>query len=109
MREQSQSLLTAMGAVLLLLAGCDQALVEAKASSKPGMSDRYSTEPSPPVDLLQGTPPSAPEALPSAGFDGLRARVQQASDQAAASGATISVAILDRGTRQMVTNGNSQI
>jgi hypothetical protein len=109
MREQSQSLLTAMGAVLLLLAGCDQALVEAKASSKPGMPDRYSSAQSQPVDLLQAITPSAPEALPSAGFDGLQARVQQASDQAAASGATISVAILDRGTRQMVTNGNSQI
>ena len=110
MREQSQSLLTAMGAVLLLLAGCDQALVEAKASSKPGMPDRYSSAPqSQPVDLLQAITPSAPAALTSTGFDGLQARVQQATDQAAASGATISVAILDRGTRQMVTNGNSQI
>jgi hypothetical protein len=109
MREQSQSLLTAMGAVLLLLAGCDQALVEAKASSKPDMPDRYSSAQSQPVDLLQAITPSAPEALPSAGFNGLQARVQQASDQAAGSGATISVAILDRGTRQMVTNGNSQI
>ncbi|ETB28044.1 hypothetical protein O983_04605, partial [Mycobacterium avium 09-5983] len=36
-------------------------------------------------------------------------RIQQAADQAAASGAALSVAILDRGTHQLVSIGNGQI
>ncbi|ETB13371.1 hypothetical protein P863_05385, partial [Mycobacterium avium subsp. silvaticum ATCC 49884] len=43
------------------------------------------------------------------GFAQLPTRIQQAADQAAASGAALSVAILDRGTHQLVSNGNGQI
>ena len=39
----------------------------------------------------------------------LQARIQQATDEAAAGGATLSVAVLDRNTHQLVSNGNSQI
>ncbi len=41
-------------------------------------------------------------------FDGLDGRIRQATDEAAADGADISVAVLDRVTGRMVTNGNSR-
>jgi hypothetical protein len=50
-----------------------------------------------------------PVALPDAAFGGLPARVQRAIDEAAAGGATISVAVLDRATHHMVSNGNSEV
>jgi hypothetical protein len=53
--------------------------------------------------------PGPPQAVPGSGFDGLQARIQQATDEAAASGAALSVAILDRKTHQLVSNGNTQI
>ena len=42
-------------------------------------------------------------------FGGLQARIQQAIDEAAAAGATLSVAVLDRRTHELVSNGNAQI
>ena len=39
----------------------------------------------------------------------MQARIQQATDEAAAGGAALSVAILDRKTHEQVSNGNSQI
>jgi hypothetical protein len=112
MREESLSLLTALAVVVLLLAGCDQAMVEAKASSKPG-HDVSDTNPPQPQDadlLMQAfTSSPAAEALPSAGFGGLQARVQRATDEAAAAGANLAVAILDRSTEQLISNGNLQI
>ena len=114
MRARPHTLLTAMAAVTLVLAGCDEAIVEAKAYPKPAHSapDRHSFQVRPKVAemLLQGsTPPRAPAALPDAEFGGLQARVQQATDEAGVAGATLSVAILDRTTHQLVSNGNSQI
>jgi hypothetical protein len=50
----------------------------------------------------------APESPPSASFDGLAARIGQATEDAAANGATISVAVLDRFTNQLLSNGNDQ-
>ncbi len=55
------------------------------------------------------TPSQLPQALPSTGFEELQVRVRQATDEAAASGATLSVAILDRATHQLISNGNGQI
>lgn len=46
-------------------------------------------------------------AQPSAAFDGLQERIQQATDEASAHGATLSVAVLDRDTRRLVSNGNT--
>jgi hypothetical protein len=128
MRVRPQALLTAMAAATLLLAGCDEALVEAKASSKAvssrpisskpvssrlmyGAPDRSSAQQPQLVDLLLQaiTARVAPAALPSAGFDALQARVQRATNEAAANGATLSVAILDRATHQLISNGNSEI
>jgi hypothetical protein len=114
MREGPLSAVTALALVTLVLAGCDQALIEARPSSKPAHSapDRSPLQRQPqPVQLLDTItgPGVLPEAVPSAAFGGLQARVLQATDEAVASGATLSVAILDRGTHQMVSNGNSQI
>lgn len=54
-------------------------------------------------------PPESPEGVPGAAFDGLPARVEQATQDAAADGATIAVAVLDRTTGQMLSNGNNQL
>lgn len=51
---------------------------------------------------------AAPPA-PRAAFDGLAARIEQATNDAAADGATISIAVLDRANNQMVSNGNDQL
>jgi hypothetical protein len=51
----------------------------------------------------------APESPPTAAFDGLPARIAQATAAAAADGATISIAVLDRVTSQMLSNGNNQL
>ena len=50
-----------------------------------------------------------PGAPPNAGSGSLQTRIQQATDQAAASGATLSVGILDRKTHELISNGNTQI
>lgn len=55
------------------------------------------------------TPPESPQGTPGAAFDGLSARIEQATQDAAANGATISVAVLDRANHQMLSNGNDQL
>ena len=49
--------------------------------------------------------PEAPPAQPTASFDGLDARVRQATADAAKSGAHIETVVLDRDTGQIVSNG----
>jgi len=49
--------------------------------------------------------PEAPPAPPAAPFDGLDARVRQATADAAASGADIETVVLDRNTGQIVSSG----
>jgi hypothetical protein len=116
MRARPLTVLTAMAVVTLVLAGCDEATVEAKVpakvSSKPPHSapNRLSQPPQLVERLLSSiTMPGPPQAVPSAGFNGLQARIQQATDEAAASGAALSVAILDRKTHELVSNGDTQI
>ena len=53
--------------------------------------------------------PESPPGVAAAAFDGLPARIAQATDAAAADGAIISVAVLDRVTNQMLSNGNDQL
>jgi len=120
MRARPLAVLTAMAAVTLVMAGCDEAVVEAKVpvnvlakvSSQPVYSapDRPA-QPAQPVQRLSDgvTIPGPPQAVPSSGFDGLQARIQQATDEATAGGATLSVAILDRKTHRLVSNGDPQI
>jgi len=54
-------------------------------------------------------PPESPQGMPGAGFDGLSARIEQATQDAAATGATISVAVLDRANHELLSNGNDQL
>ena len=51
----------------------------------------------------------APESPPAASFDGLAARITNATDDAATKGATISVAVLDRATGQQLSGGTNQL
>ena len=60
--------------------------------------------PQAPVPVL----PEAPPAPPTAPFDGLDARVRQATADAAASGADVEIAVLDRDTGQTVSNGSNE-
>ncbi|GJF14123.1 LppW family protein [Mycolicibacterium cyprinidarum] len=50
--------------------------------------------------------PETPPDEPAAGFVSLAGRERQATDEAAEAGAEITVAVLDRNTGQLVTNGN---
>jgi len=54
-------------------------------------------------------PPESPQGMPGATFDGLPDRIEQATRDAAADGATIAVAVMDRGTNQMLSNGDDQL
>jgi hypothetical protein len=47
--------------------------------------------------------------MPGAAFEGLPARIAQATQDAAADSATIAVAVLDRSTHQILSNGNDQL
>jgi hypothetical protein len=117
MRTRPLTVLAAVAAVTLVLAGCDEALVEpqslGKPSASPGRSEpvrQYPVQPET-VQLLLDTLPmhGPPQALSGTVFGGLPARIQQAIDEAAGAGATLSVAVLDRKTHELVSNGNSQI
>ncbi len=117
MRRRPLTVLTAMAAATLVLAGCDEAMldtqIQAKQSGQPSHSlpPRTSGRQSEAVQLLMDTAAVAapPPALSSTRIGGLAARIQQAIDGAAASGATLSVAVLDRKTRELVSNGNTQV
>jgi hypothetical protein len=113
MQIRPLTLFTATAAVtLLVVAGCE-AQVQAKVYSAPVYTapDVISAPPPQLAELLVRTitPPEAPQPQPSSAFGGLQTRVQQATAEAIAGGATLSVAILDRATRQLVSNGSTQI
>ncbi len=65
------------------------------------------SRPQPGELLVEAMAPS--RSLHGDSFAALAARVQQAISDAAAGGAALSVAILDRSTHQMLSNGNSQV
>jgi hypothetical protein len=117
MRARPLTVLAALAVVTLVLAGCDEALVEPQVQGKaPGEPEhsapvRQSQKHPETVQMLLDRVPmhGPPEALSGTVFGGLPARIQRAVDEAAASGATLSVAVLDRKTHELVTNGNSQI
>ena len=103
MRRRPSKLLTATAAVIIavpIVAGC-----EAKV---------YGTPPDPTGPQLivvapMGTKaplPESPPDEPSAVFDGLVSREQQATAEAAKAGANISAVVLDRSTDQVISNGN---
>lgn len=102
MRARSPMLFTAAAAaVMVSVTGC-----EAKVYGAPrGVSARPSATLAAPLARAIMPPPVQPDAA----FGGLPARVQRAIDEAAADGATISVAVLDRAIHHMVSNGDTRI
>ncbi|MGD1173541.1 hypothetical protein ACKUVQ_09685 [Mycobacterium seoulense] len=114
MRVRPLFLLTATAAVALVVAAGCEAKVQAKAYNLPVYvtPDRGLRQPTPQLAelMLEAVKPTQAEPqLTGAGPVGLQARVQQATDEAAAVGAALSVAILDRKTHQLVSTGNSQV
>lgn len=102
MPARAPMLLIAAAAVLTaLVAG-----VEAKVYGAPGGASGAPHVVAPPVQASM--PPKSPNAVPAA-FDGLPARIEQATRDAAANGATVSVAVLDRANNQLLSNGNDQL
>jgi hypothetical protein len=79
---------------------------EAKVYGSPGATSHASHVAAPPQAIR---PPASPPGMPGAAFDGLPARIAQATQDAAADGATIAVAVLDRTTNKMLSNGNDQL
>jgi hypothetical protein len=76
-----------------------------------GASDERPPQPrsnavAPVVTAVRAAQPA--EAQPVISYDVLEARMRRATVEAAAGGATISVAVLDRVTHQMITNGNTE-
>jgi hypothetical protein len=101
MRTRPPMLLITTAAVLTVsLAGCE-AKVYGAAAAASGVPHVSQAAPS--------ANPTTPPAVPSAGFTGLADRIEQATKDAAADGATISVAILDRASGQLLSNGNDQL
>lgn len=124
MRVRPRTALAAIAAATLVLAGCDEARLAAKAqlnasSTSSGAPDRQPQliqllldtidAPGLPAAKPLDATPRALDTLASSGLGGLQGRIQQATDQAAASGATLSVGILDRKTHELISNGNTQI
>lgn len=114
MLVRPRTLITAIAAVAVMVAAGCEASVQARAHGVPvsPAPDPASPPPRPQLAELMLetiTPALAPQTSPGVGFEGLQVRLQHAADEAAASGATLSVAILDRATHQLVSNGNSQI
>ncbi|CAA0089203.1 Putative lipoprotein LppW [Mycolicibacterium vanbaalenii] len=104
MRRRPLRLVTTMTAAALavvVIAGCGAQV----HGSPPAPSGPPRTVVAP-LGALAPLPEVPPDA-PSAGFVGLADRQRQATDQAAAAGADVTAAVLDRNTGQLVTNGNS--
>ncbi|KUI42598.1 hypothetical protein AU197_16125 [Mycobacterium sp. IS-1590] len=91
-----------IAAAIVVVAGC-----EAKVHGKPP----HPAGPHLTVVAPQGglAPlPEAPPDEPAASFGGLDARTRQATEQAAEAGADLSIAVLDRNTGYLVSNGNNE-
>lgn len=97
-RRQPKSVMTGMAVVAcaaLLVSGC---------TAPAGVRRLPSSTPQATV-----APPAAPPPVqPPASFAGLDARMQQATADAAASGATIEAVVLDRNTGEVVSNGSNK-
>ena len=96
-------LLVATTAVVFTLVAAAEAKVYGAAAGKSPTSRSVLVAP-----LVQAMMPPA-EAQATSALGALPARIQRATDDAAADGATISVAVLDRATNHMVSNGNQRI
>ncbi|BBZ23648.1 hypothetical protein H7H52_19480 [Mycolicibacter hiberniae] len=99
----SMLLLTVVMVISTVVFGCDEKVYGADAVRP----TPYSAPEVAPVATMIDVP-RAPAIPPAAVVDGLAARMQEATDDAAKVGANISVAVLDRITHQLVTNGNTR-
>lgn len=101
-------LIVMAAALAVVVAGCEAKVYGASNNRPPEQrTDRVA----PLVQIIMPSE-SAPEAASveqAAVLTGLPMRIQQATEQAAADGATISVAIYDRATKQTFSNGNDQL
>ncbi len=102
MRPRPPMLLVAL-ALIALVAGCE-AKVYGAAAGKP--APPRATPVAPLVHAI--VPPQQPQAQVGT-LAGLQDRIRQATDQAASDGATISVALLDRATNQLIVNGDPHL
>ena len=101
MRPQQLKLLTitAAAATVMLTAGCEAKVYGAAPPNKIALTVV------PVVTALEL--PEAPAAEPAAALTGLDARERTATSDAAAAGASISTAVLDRNTGQLIATGNT--
>jgi beta-lactamase class A len=105
MRRRPSKLLTATAVVIVavpVVAGCE---AKVYGDTSPPAGPRLT------VVAPMGTNaplPEAPPDVPTASFAGLAARAKQATAEAAKAGADVTTTILDRNTRLVVSNGNTE-
>jgi hypothetical protein len=105
MRARPPMLLIATAAVLTAsVGGCEARVYGAPAAAS---QTRHISHDAPLVQAMLS--PDWSRGAPSAALDGLPSRIEQATNDAAADGATISVAVLDRASNQLLSNGNDQL
>jgi hypothetical protein len=90
-------------AAALLASGC-----EAQVWGTPPAVSNAPQAPVTAPQAPQSAAPQAPPAGPPASFEGLDARVRQATADAAGSGADLEIAVMDRTTGQVVSNGSNE-
>lgn len=98
----SMLLLTIAMVISTVIFGCDEKVYGA-AATRP---QYRMPEVTPVATAIEA--PRAPAVPPAAVVDSLAARMQDATEEAAKAGANISVAVLDRISHQLVTNGNTR-
>ena len=94
---------TAIVAVVLLVNGCEAQVWGAPPSAE---APPQATIVAPQAPLP--APPEAPPGQSAAPFDGLDARIRQATATAADSGADIETVVMDRTTGQIASNGDNR-
>jgi hypothetical protein len=105
MRSQSPVLLIAAAAALVISVGsCEAKVSGAPAAVSPASRIHQDTALAHTI-----TRPDRSLGAPRPALDGLPARIERATNDAAADGATISVAVLDRANNQLLSNGNDQL
>jgi hypothetical protein len=105
MRPRRALLLSTVTAVLAVLIAGGVAKVYGAPTAKPprGRASQVAS-------LVRTiTPPGSPLSQSSAGWGGLSERIQRATEEAAAQGAKVSVALLDRVTGELVSSGEGQL
>jgi hypothetical protein len=90
----------AVGCAAMLVNGC-----ATQAQSVPPAAEETSRSTGVVPQASPSALPAAPPAVPAMPFEGLDARLRQATTDAAQSGADIEVVVLDRSTGQVVSNG----